>query len=357
VTRILWSRRQLERADASNDGTIVLGVGPGVQLGVRLGLHAGPPPDGTFAELFRAHHPAIRDLLDGRREPGLALLVASPDGVEASGWFAAKDAAVNTLIVGRHTSADVFLPSDPRLSLRHLALVLHRNGGGECAGFRVLSLRTPVPMMDEEGTPLEAVEARGPVLLECASLALLLFPTGGAAEAWPEDPQAAWSRIPQRVYVDKMPAEPRPDPARGVRVRAAAPADEVATAATLVTTFAGPVFPSLALDKSDPPRGEILVSSAGGGVAVRLGARAARRGVLLGRYDRCDTAGLPVLSDPALSRVHLLVLELDGALWGIDTASLNGTWCAGNRVRAVRIEPGLRLSLAGRATVEWRPFH
>jgi hypothetical protein len=79
--------------------------------------------------------------------------------------------------------------------------------------------------------------------------------------------------------------------------------------------------------------------------------------VLLGRYDRCDTAGLPVLIDPALSRVHLLVLELDGALYGIDTASRNGSWSGADRVRATRLLPGLRLSLAGKATVEWRPIH
>jgi hypothetical protein len=349
VTRFLWSRRQLERDGASNDGTIVLRG--------RLGLHGGPPPDGTFEELFRAHYPAIRGLLDGRVEAGLALLVASPDGIEASGWFAAKDATVNSLIVGRHSSADVFLPSDARLSLRHLALLLHRTEGGGPAGFRVLSLRTPVAIVDEENTPLEAVEARGPVLLRCTSLALLFFPTGGAVAAWPEDPEAAWSRIPERLYIEKTPPDSALGPAHGVRGRVVASVDADSRAATLVTTFAGPVFPSLALDESDPPRGEILVSSSSGRVAVRLGARAARRGVLLGRYTRCDTAGLPVLSDPALSRVHLLVLEFDGALYGIDTASLNGSWWGAKRIRAVRMQSGLCLSLAGKATVEWRPFH
>jgi hypothetical protein len=124
-----------------------------------------------------------------------------------------------------------------------------------------------------------------------------------------------------------------------------------------VSTFAGPVFPSLDADDSDPARGELRVDSASGGAAVRIGARAARRGVLLGRYGRCDTAGLPVLIESSLSRVHLLVLELDGALYAIDTASRNGSWCGGERVRATRILPGLRITLAGAATVEWRPFH
>jgi len=350
VTRVLWSRWQVERDGASNDGTVVLGA-------PALAPHAGPPPSGTFEELFRTHYPAIRGLLDGRHEPGLALLVASADGIEASGWFAAKSALVNTLIIGRHSCADIYLPSDPRLSLRHVALLLHRNGGNGITDFRALGLRTPVPMTDEENTPFEAVEARGPVLLRCASLALLLFPTGGATETWPEDPDAAWSRIPDRRYVEKVPVDTGRAAAPAVRAYAVAPAHADSGAATLVTTSAGPAFPSLTLEESEPARGELLVSSCFGRVAVRLGAQAARRGVLLGRYDRCDTAGLPVLSDSTLSRVHLLVLEIDGGLYGIDTASRNGSWCGGERVRAVRIQPGLPLSLAGRATVEWRPFH
>jgi hypothetical protein len=262
------------------------------------------------------------------------------------------------LIVGRHSSADVFLPADPRLSLRHLALLLHRREGEASGAFRVLDLRTAHAFADEDWSPLEAVEARGPVLLWCASLGFLLFPTGGTSTTWPEDAEAAWSRIPERRYVERTPAaELGQGPAAGVRVRHVPPPDGDAGATTLVSTFAGPTFPSLTLDESDPPRGELLVRSASGRVAVRMGGRAARRGVLLGRYDRCDTAGLSVLLDRALSRVHLLVLELDGALYGIDTASRNGTWCGGQRVRAVRIQPGLSLSLAGKATVEWHPFH
>lgn len=349
MTRFLWSRWQIERDDASNSPTIVLG-------GPLLGRHARPP-GGTFEELFRKHYPAIRALLDGRSAPGLALLVASADGIEASGWFAAKEDTVNTLIVGRHSSADVFLPSDARLSLRHLAVVVHRKRDEGPAGFRVFSLRTPLAMTDEENAPLEAVEARGPVLLRCASLALMLFPTGGSRAAWPEEPDAAWSRVPERRYVERTPGEPGPCHAHGAKAGSLAPAAASPGATTLVTTFPGPVFPSVAFDEPGPAQGELVVSSSLGRVAIRMGAWAARRGVLLGRYDRCDTAGLPVLSDLALSRVHLLVLEFDGALYGIDTASLNGSWCRGERIRAVRIQLGLRLSLAGRATVEWRPFH
>lgn len=204
---------------------------------------------------------------------------------------------------------------------------------------------------------MEAVEASGPVLLRCGSLGLLLFPTGGSSPAWPEDSEAAWSHIPERRYVEKTAADPGGGRAAGMKPCPLAAADPDPGSTTLVNAFAGPVFPTLEPDASDPPRGELLVSSASGRVGLRLGAQAARRGVLLGRYDRCDTAGLPVLIDPALSRAHFLVLEIDGALYGIDTASKNGSWCGEERVRTTRILPGLRVSLAGKATVEWRPFH
>jgi hypothetical protein len=106
-----------------------------------------------------------------------------------------------------------------------------------------------------------------------------------------------------------------------------------------------------------PARGELIVRSDAGRVALRLGARAARQGVLLGRYARCDTAGLPVLSNPSLSRVHLLLVELDGVLYAVDTASTNGSWLDSRALRSVRMQPGVRVRLADDATVEWRVFH
>jgi hypothetical protein len=349
VTRIIWSRQELERGEAANDATLCFGALPTFVASPLLGA--------SFERVFHDHYPALRRLLDGRVEPGLALLVVSANGAEASGWFAAKEAVVNPLIVGRHNSADVFLPSDPRISLRHLALILHRRGDGGPVAFRVLDLRTPLAFADEERSRLEAIEATGPLLLWCGSLGLLLFPTGAGTPAWPEDADTAWSQVPERRYVEKTPARSARGPAAGVRARSldSPPPDLGAT--TLVNRLAGPMFPTLDADESDPARGELLIASASGRAAVRLGPRASHRGVLLGRYERCDTTGLQVLIDPALSRVHLLVLELDGVLYAIDTASKNGSWCGKERVRATRLQPGLRVSLGGKATVEWRPFH
>jgi hypothetical protein len=50
---------------------------------------------------------------------------------------------------------------------------------------------------------------------------------------------------------------------------------------------------------------------------------ALKRGLLLGRYPRCDA--LAASTDNQISRVHALLIAREGRLWVIDTASHNGT--------------------------------
>jgi hypothetical protein len=75
-------------------------------------------PRGSFEVVFRRHYAAIRKILAAHSEPGLALVVASQDGIEASAWVNAEVDGISPLILGRHNAAEIFLPSDPELSLR-----------------------------------------------------------------------------------------------------------------------------------------------------------------------------------------------------------------------------------------------
>lgn len=357
MSRDVWLKREADRDDAHNDQTLVVTL---------IGGHyyAASPregPAGSFEDLFRQHYPDIRDLLNGQTAPGLGLLAVGPEGLEAMAWFEARENEANPLILGRHTSAEIFLPSDPRLSLRHLAVILHGRRATTPARFSVLDLRTSAAFADEHGQRREAIESDGPVMIRCASFALLLLPTGGAHAPWPVDADAAWKQVPERVYFDPRAGRPRAEkPAVGVPLEAEEPWAVVGCdprSITLVPTVPGPVFPSRDLGLSEPPHGELLVRSHAGQVSLRLGAEATRQGVLLGRYERCDTAGLPVLAHPSLSRVHLLVIELDGALYAVDTASKNGSWLGSTSMRCTRMLPGLRVRLAHDASVEWHPFH
>src|SRR5215510_9203699 len=169
MSRSVWLRNEVARDGFDNTATIAFAFG---RFPVR-------PPAGaasSFEDGFRRFYPDIRRLLNGHRAPGLALLVEGAYGLEATAWIPAEDDAANPVIVGRHSTAEVFLPSDPALSLRHLAVIVRREpGGGVC--FRVLDLRTPTAFEDEQGQSLRALESSGPTMIRFASYALLLFPT------------------------------------------------------------------------------------------------------------------------------------------------------------------------------------
>ena len=352
MPRSVWLRNEAAREGFENHGTVCISFRP----------LPGPRPAGpsSFRDAFRRHYGPIRALLDRHRAAGLGLVVVGEEALEATVWVPAEADGINPVIVGRHSRAEVFLPSDPELSLRHLAVVLQRPGAGP-GRFRVLDLRTPTGFTDEQGRRLEALESAGPTVVHCASFAVMLFPTAEGDEPWPDDAGAAWGRVPDRAYLDSTSADPeqwaRPG---GVVVRRPAWAGDSAST-TSVFTFPGPAFlspaPAPAPGERGPARGEIRVSSPWGEASLLLSPEAARRGALLGRYERCDGAGLLCLSSQMLSRVHLLVVESGGALWAIDTASMNGTWEGDRRIRRSRLDPGRRLRLAADATVEWCPFH
>ena len=101
--------------------------------------------------------------------------------------------------------------------------------------------------------------------------------------------------------------------------------------------------------------GELVIRSKQGVGTMAVGRRAARAGILLGRSDRCDADVL--LSDPHISRVHLLIVEEAGRLYAIDTASKNGILTRGDGDRVRLLESGTEVSICGLASVEWRFFH
>jgi len=105
------------------------------------------------------------------------------------------------------------------------------------------------------------------------------------------------------------------------------------------------------VDDGEPPLGEIRVTSTRGVVTIVVGPSAARAGVLLGRSRRCYAG--QVLSDRSISRVHMLIIQISGNLYAIDTASCNGMWEDKERERATPLELERPLSLSDVAAVEW----
>jgi hypothetical protein len=257
---------------------------------------------------------------------------------------------------------DLFLDSDPFLSLRHLAIILYPWEGRGDLRYRVMDLRTSSAFSDEHGRRLEAVEVEGPLFVRCGEHALFFLPTSDEEEPWPANPEQGWACIPERVYLDDTAAEPDRWERRRLRARwrgGDAPEQqesEPGRPRTVVQSVRGPARAHRKLlAEGERPVGELEVSSEAGDFLLTLGPAAAHEGILLGRYERCDTEGLPVLTDPRISRVHLLLVQLRGRLYAVDAASSNGVWLDGEEVRAAEVPDGRTLVLGDRlARVCWR---
>jgi hypothetical protein len=371
-TRIVELRRGVERGEADNRRT-------GVMVADSL-------PTLPFARLFPIAWPELRRLLQSFTVPGIVVVAVDAVAKRIAGTLclAAKVGAANAAIVGRHGHCDLYLEGDPALSLRHMALVVSPLAAGDRGpqvSFRCLDLRTRTAFLDEHGRRLESVIAEGPTFLAAGSHALFIV-VSGEDPVWPESASDAWKCIPERVYLDERDAEPdrwrrRRKLAKGVTEE---PTDGGAQLAegtgvvdvsepaakqggdpnriTLVRTQPGPARAKVSLlAEDDREVGQLSVTSGGKSQKIAIGERAAEGGILLGRYERCDTHGATVVAHHGISRVHVLVLKIDSDVYAIDTGSTNGTTRTGSdaEIRIVRLEDGLELVLGDDlATVKWK---
>jgi FHA domain len=329
----------LSRDDADNSGTICF---------------AWPtPPRPDFREAFLGNYGAIRSQVAGLSGPGVVMAAIGPSGFEGSAAVSASSETINVLTVGRHGRSGLFLSGDPSMSLRQGAVIVYPLVSGEGVRFRILDLRATLPFEDESGTRFEALEANGPVFLRSGRCLFFVFPREAGASPWPATAEAAWEAMPERTCLEEVGVDgaggrpegllaPRPD-----RVQ------------TVVLSLPGPFLErERLLHEGESPRGQLVVRSQDGEMTLVLGAAAVARGVLLGRYERCDGSERPVLSSPSISRVHALVIELAGKLYVVDAASTNGVWRGGERVPQARLMSGELVALAGSvATLEWTFRH
>jgi hypothetical protein len=349
-TRVVELARRGRRASMENRATIIV-----------ASRSADAPFD--FRRLFCAHYARIRATCLDFAEPGVAVFAFSlEDGAwQGSMCLAARPGEVRAGVIGRHSEADLPLGGDPSLALRHLLFLVEP---GTLAGalrgevrFRVLDLETGSPPRDEEGRPVSALTAEGPVFLTCPGFALLALTTGDPTD-WPDSARDAWDCLPERVFVEERLARgsaPRPmprlpaAPARGRR-------------STVVTLVDGPShIEYAALAGGEPPAGHLVLDSGGDQSRVPVGQGTLSRGLLIGRYARCHVNAGAAIADIRVSRVHLLLIDVAGQLLAIDLASSNGSYLLGAGLapvvgfRAAAFNPGEVIALADFTTViAWR---
>jgi hypothetical protein len=234
------------------------------------------------------------------------------------------------------------------VSLRH-ALVGARASGGELR-VRLLDLQSGGGFFTEDGRRCAALTADGALFARIGAYHVFLLPTGSLAPLpWGRTADETWATIPERVYRDcRVPARP---PAL---VREPLPVAAGGRRQTIITQIVDP--PGM-LRPFRPAAG-----ARGAAVArIELGTKAGferfvvheaelERGLLVGRYDRCQIG----TSDQALSRVHLLVIRDGDDCWTVDTASSNGTTWNGETVRRAPLRDGSVLVLARGIALRWR---
>jgi len=304
----------------------------------------GPPV--APRQLFCRNYPAIREALTQFKELGVLLLLFSRRGTLIGGhWIDAVPNKPHAAVIGRHDHCDLVVPArHADISLRHLA-VLARATHADEVSLRVIDLHTKQGFADPTGRQLRSIEAEGPVFLRLGNLTLAALVTGESAPI-ADDAGDAFDCIPACVFVRERTTQP------GARIRRRANRDALSGLTRVLQRL-----PALALGQlaavCDDQIGTLWLENRHGFSCRPLRATDVERGILIGRYERCDvTAGAIV--DNRLSRVHLLLVRDQGELFAVDTGSSNGTRLKNRPVSLIHFDPNTTLVLAEVVKVTWQ---
>jgi hypothetical protein len=248
--------------------------------------------------------------------------------VVARCWAAARADRPNVLVIGRHSRCDVHLP-DPASSLRELAVIIPA-AAEPAPRFTLHDLRTPDGFWSADSLPMRGATVSRAGVFRIGRYALFAFAT---------HPELAWHDLPTETWEWWRGAD-------GVSIdRPAEPSAADAEVSSRVSSIAGPSWTRTCRTRT--PRGTrgTLVLETGGTVAqLPLDDREVGNGVLVGRASRCQVGA----DHDAISRVHMMVIELEGELFGFDTASTNGVAAGdGKLLRVLALSRGETGSLAG----------
>jgi hypothetical protein len=230
------------------------------------------------------------------------------------------------LIVGRHALADVVLPSDPDLSLRHLLIV--PEAGHSEPTLRLVDLRAALPMFTTHDRPERSLTVEGPFAVRLGTYLFGGFRVGPGATAPP-------ATLPEMASVEA------PSAAMHKLASATVIGHGSVRRSTIITSIPRP---STLVEIADAPSSEgpavaTLIGSRDGQTArVALREEDLRRGVLVGRAEKCMDRGLKLVMSMHISRVHAVLLMDDRrTVWLYDAASTNGTYVSGTRVRSATL--------------------
>jgi len=256
-------------------------------------------------------HTSLRSAVAEQPTPGLLVFVAA-DGLGQVGrlWLKATD-EVRGGVIGRHDMVDLQLAFHDELSLRQALFVVRLHEAR--VRFSVVDLDTPNGLIAADERPAHLLEGQAPLSFRTGPFSLFCVPTGPGA-VLPDDLERAWDCFDAHAAV-------RP----GSWVRRLWPPSR------------------------RRPSGMLSVSTPGAFTHYALDMEALERGVLVGRAPRC---GVQLAHDHGVSRVHAVLLSVDGVPHVIDAGSTNGLWLLGEEVRCQPLRDQDCLSL-GNSSFTW----
>jgi hypothetical protein len=297
-----------------------------------------------FGEVFERIFPELSRLYTGFGKDGLLAVAAWSGDTVADYVHVPLGGESEFVVVGRHDRCDLSLHRDPTLSLRH-AVIGACAAGGEMR-LRFLDLHSGLGFHTEDGQRCEALSAHGAMFVRMGSYHLFLLPTGSLAPLpWGSSAEETWKMIPDRIYRDFRVAPRHPEMA-ALRADPSRP-QSIITRIIDPPGMLRPLRP--ALGDRGPRVARIELASQSGQERFSLHEAELERGLLVGRYERCQLGA----SDDKMSRVHLLIIRDGGQTWAIDTASTNGTRVIGESMRRIALREGTVLELGKHITLRW----
>lgn len=279
----------------------------GDSVGTRVHVDARIPASACSSEALALGWTEALHKLQAKRsrrpdDIALGVIAYGPQGPRTLVRFVDMRARVPLVIsLGRHSRCDVRGITDA--SLRHAVVLAWPRPSAGAPPMEVLDLRTGAGLVLRSGSRVRRLASPGPLrfALGGEDIALLYAPAGGRFPVDFPDELDGWGALEDRV-------------AHGMTRPVLDAGFDENTNLSIVSRMAGGYRRLLDGARVDL-RGFEIVSTTERGLA---------RGVLLGRYERCDRAAR-FLDSPKVSRVHALAITRRGRLFVVDVGSLNGT--------------------------------
>lgn len=246
----------------------------------------------SLRAIFEESQQAMARSVLNEKRCGLYVFAAHRRAGQVAGLWLECTEQPRAGMIGRHDMVDLPLPLDEELSLRHLLFVVRRV---QCeVRTTVVNLATTGGLEVSPGEPLRLIETNGFLAVSAANFAFSCVPTGGGLP-WKPYAKSAWDSLthpaPSRVEAVERPCLGTP---------------------TLAVDLMG---------RDGPQRASFDTVSLS-------------RGVLIGRDPRCDLRA----QDNTLSRVHAVLVNIDGRPFIVDSGSTNGIQFEGEEVKIARLD-------------------